>query len=209
MSRQRSLVIGDKIFPSKNKVKEFVKVYLTKNSEIRQEDRMWVRALMEKHPEWARKSSGMSEIVLFKHRWCNAFGIKKVNGSIEDISYHACLDDVKQRNKERMLKSLRYAVQSQIDSYRSSTFDKNTICALCSTPQINNGSAHIDHIVPFRDLVKAFFSKMQITSVDWVSTGSYVEMTDPVMRREWETYHREHASLRILCGQCNLRRPMN
>jgi hypothetical protein len=89
-----------------------------------------------------------------------------------------------------------------------------TPCDLCSVP-IPWGGAHVDHVIPFHTLLEDFVSHNGPQEHPYVSVvdesgadigGTTLHPLDATYQKNWRTYHRVHAQLRLLCHSCNLKR---
>lgn len=203
--------INKRLFPTKRSALRFVSNFLQNTPRLEPEDAAWlIRDVLSLHPRWAEKSKGMKGIAIKQQGrpGNNMFVIQKHNGTEEDISYRTCI--TKQNDRVDVTKALRFAVISDISEYRRHAFsNERTIpCADCNAPCENAHSTHIDHILPFRTIVANFVSEenIDLNSIQTHSSGTYRLISDIDLRMRWTDYHKKHATLRVMCARCNLKR---
>lgn len=109
--------------------------------------------------------------------------------------------------------AMRQCVRRQICSFRRS--HQTRCCALCDTTD-SSVVYHVDHQEPtFAALVSNFLGERQNvagcpdpSAMQYGRNGRRRFPTNcHAFARRWRNFHRKHAVLRILCRDCNLRRP--
>jgi len=126
------------------------------------------------------------------------FRIARVDGSDIDISWHQALTPRPSKRND-FLSALREEVKDQIFLFKMKSDD---VCAICRQG-IESGEKHIDHLVPFRDLVKDFFQDATHKVKD---LGTTYVLEDRDMAERWKAYHQENAILQSSHAKCNLKK---
>lgn len=118
-------------------------------------------------------------------------------------------------NRSDLMKVMRDSVDDQIVSYKRENHDPRTsVCPVC-TSLIPWGKSHVDHVLHFSHLLDEFLktfgnpsSAFQDKTDGNMNHIGGIELNDADIdyRKSWESFHRERATLRLLCGPCNLAR---
>lgn len=107
------------------------------------------------------------------------------DGSISVFSWNKLALGRVDSNHKKLRDVMRSAVVSDILAFKRDA----VCCVLCGS--INNLQA--DHIEPFRDLANSYINLHgDDGGADWVSG--------------WVSFHKQNASLQILCSKCNYRK---
>ena len=169
-------------------------------------------ALFQRHPEAARKEVAFITDIRIrrfpKARVVNhmlsvadhQFVIVKTNGQEDTISWNSCVQGAINPVGKRLNWAMRYAIDSQIKEFR--TQHKNKACEICGTMN----DLTVDHIKKFRDLKDEFLKLHPEHPTEFAKNELSQEIfrsEDGEFERQWQTYHQQNATLRILCGTCN------
>lgn len=151
------------------------------------------------HPQFEDKcGDGFRGIIIRRDTYGNrCFNIERKNGTTVDISWHHALSPVTSQ-KKWFVAALREEVKGQVFSF------KNTcacICGICGGEIC--GNMHIDHIIPFRELVAEFFGDELHETVDY---GEYSLLKDRNIASRWVEYHKMFALLQPTHAKCNLKK---
>jgi hypothetical protein len=175
-------------------------------SSIREEDEDFYNELLElfkSHPDYPEKIEGLMDLKIVRNKiQTRYFEINMIKDDeiIEDISWRCCLEG----KKNELTVAYRSAVVDQIINFRDTHAQ---ICELCD---IDTGLFHVDHTYHFYKLVRDFEESNNIikpTKFDtMVDNRSCFSRVDRSYEELWQNYHRDNATLRILCDNCNLRR---
>lgn len=161
--------------------------------------------LVHRHPDASRKLAG--GVIDFKivpsERSPSSKELQIVHsdGTCSSISRIKCITQRGDTNYALLRGAMRTAIEDQIRMYRSCY----GVCVRC-----NAIADDIDHILPFAQLVQRFcdgrtdipnsFSKHSETNQDCFKE------CDNTFETEWQSYHRDNASLRALCKSCHTSR---
>ncbi len=107
------------------------------------------------------------------------------NGDIKVFSWNKCILDRKDTDHHKLRKIMRSAIVSDILNFKRD--------AICCNECGNIEYLHADHVEPFRDLANKF---IEINGGD--ATQEWINL--------WKIFHKENASLQILCASCNYRK---
>lgn len=155
---------------------------------------MWVFSHHDNYHE--KVGCGVKDIVVRPDSYGNkCFHFIRIDGSSEDISWTRCLNtgDLKRQD---FLSALREEVKYQIFDFRKSA---ESVCAICGE-QIS-GNMHIDHKIPFSELVIRFFGT---TIHETTHHGEFNFLADRKLAERWRDFHEEYAFLQPTHAKCNL-----
>lgn len=134
--------------------------------------------------------------------------IVNTDGTVTDISWRTCATGVSKSVKTKMDGAFRSAIQSQIMLFKHES--TSTTCELCK--QALQGAVHVDHVNQFDGIVSSFLEQSKLPP-----PSGYCQKTDETNRNQFkecdkefeaafQEYHKQHATLRMLCPSCNLHR---
>jgi hypothetical protein len=166
--------------------------------------------LCERHPNKDQKLEGMIDFVIQpnpinkKHL---ALFIKKSNNDILDISWITCVKGKPNTHKAELRKAMRYAIEYQVQEYRSSVTNKR-FCQNCLTSKKCEYHIH-HHINEFEDIVKGFLTITKAVTPtqfdeDKTTYQRVFHEDDFGFEKDWQLYHKQHATLQFVCKTCNL-----
>lgn len=165
--------------------------------------------LLDRHPNKDEKIGvGINYFLVTKWFAGVALELHRIDGSMVDVSWVTCCKGVGKSNKENLISAMRRAIRGQVLTYKALCESK---CELCGTTK---GSMHVDHVVMFKDLVGLFLAQMLSQGIEPpILFDDDPEFFCAKFRKEdfdfmlaWQVFHKNHASLRILCANCNLGR---
>jgi Protein of unknown function (DUF3223) len=212
MARKQPMELGGKYFPSKGELQAYIQSILaTGNKILVGEEAAVVEDLLLLHPNAEEKiGSGVQhiEVGISPQKTHNCFYVVRTDGSKEHFSYDPCLRqyNMEQLTKRRRESAYREAVADQIMKFRQSK-QPHSCCEICGSKQ----NLHVDHIVRFENLVAAFEQGKtdipdEFENADRTVCNKRFLKRDRSYREAWQQYHKERASLRLLCQRCNLTR---
>lgn len=203
--------LGDLCFNTKNDLKNYVSQWLKLSSVgyvIGIDDEEWVLCLLSQHPSWIEKSKNMKNIEIGYTRGNNHFSIRKLDGTIDDISYLKCLNG--DTDYCKVMKAFRDSIIPQILAFRLSVFRNGPIkCEVSGIVLYNDSNTHIDHnynILPFISIVKNFLAEkhLNFSDIQTVSVDTLRDFSDPQFKLDWLSYHKQKANLRAISKYSNL-----
>ena len=176
--------------------------------------------LVKRHAAHEEKLKDLSDIAIrqdVKNQKGLAIDIVNTDGSRTEISWRNCVTGKSEPQRSKFHSALRYAVEDQIAAFREQSIVE--ICELCteSLSLMERGvgtrsvSTHVDHILHFETLADNFMALQEITIPTTYEKEPVTYLTrfkeeDQNISQQFAEYHREHATLRIICGPCNLKR---
>ena len=176
--------------------------------------------LVKRHAAHEEKRKDMVDIAIRQdvksQKWL-AIDIVNTDGSRTEISYEKCVTGKSEPQRSKFHSALRYAVEDQIMAFREA--NRVEICELCteSLSLMERGvgtrsvPTHVDHILHFEILADNFTALQEITMPNEYDKEPQTYLTrfkeeDQNIAQRFAEYHREHATLRIICGPCNRKR---
>jgi hypothetical protein len=163
--------------------------------------------LFERHPNYPEKIIGIIDIQIKNnpiYKKNKELIIIKNDNTSDNISYNQC---IAKRKNNNLKVAMRCAIEDQIITFRN---ENNKICVLCDSTK----DLQVDHIIWFEKLYDDFITICNdlnyiIPTVFDSNAGNLkcFKTGDTKFENEWKNFHKDNASLRILCKSCNLTRP--
>jgi len=188
-------------------VRELVIKY--KNKEVVGLERESMIIILQNHPEWEeKKGSGIKRIeVRENHIYKTTLGFWLVRNDDTEVAISWITAIRGQVVNGTITKALRFEIQPQIDEFNTvAGRESGSLCELCGV--ILSQNVHIDHIIPFKQLV---FDWMKLNEIkyDMIETkpmklGS--KMSNIEQAKSWFDYHLKYSQLRKVHASCNLKR---
>ena len=131
------------------------------------------------------------------------------NNDLVNFSFVRCCEFDKKSKKSDTEYNLINAMRTAIE-YQTIEFKKNNkiICSLCKT--ITALEYHVDHNKPlFHEITTSFITQNTDTPLTFDKNYNYrlvFKDCDKIYKNKWCSYHKEMATLQILCKSCNLRK---
>jgi hypothetical protein len=127
-------------------------------------------------------------------------------GSSGEISWPKIVIRAAPSDREIVARVARLTIRSQIDDFRATS--PPMWCHLCG--QVINGPGHVDHVVPFVDLLDDWLNKVGGESAVANAIENPIDgnprFTDGDLEGSWFHWHRERAELAMAHVNCNLSR---
>ena len=212
------VIIGNITFKTQTSAKEYIQKIIKEinitNSIKRKNDKHYpfLESLVKRHP-YISKYENMTDLSITQNalnKNALQLNIIRNDGSIEDISWHVCLNPNKDRYNENFKSALRYSIKEQCSEYYINAILKcsNEYCISQDSDEF-----HVDHYIHFQKLIDEFMkgkNKDEIPSefdeADDNSNRRQFQEKDSKFKNEWIEYHKKYSILRILCKDCNLKR---
>lgn len=136
-----------------------------------------------------------------------SFQLVRIDGSIERFSYKTCIDGLAPTMRSRVVEAFRFCVRDQLVNFRASVVLPTT-CALTGKVIQNKKELHVDHRVPFWQLLERFRKENQfsLSAINIAGTGEHLSIMDPELQERWRTFHAEVAELQPALKEENLRK---
>lgn len=179
---------------------------------LSEEDAVWMDKILRHHYHYAVKSgSGVKHIeVRTNPSWngpTRGFWFVREEGDI-DISWVTALKPGGRPTlKEDVSAAARYEVVPQIHGHHAT--GPCDSCPLCGQLMWRGIGVHVDHEIPFVDLLVGFLEAHGLTYEDIAieDLGLEARFADRAIGEAWQAYHQSHAKLRLTHDTCNLSRP--
>jgi len=158
--------------------------------------------MIEHHPFKEFKiGCGIKNLEIIRDNYGNKYiNIHRLDDTFASISRNACCNNNGKKTYNNLSPAMREAIEDDINLFRSSAILE---CVFCNS----TNNLHVDHIIHFKKLQIDFlsineapttFDKCPITLKSILKEGDF--------KKKWIEYHKENATLRILCRDCNLGR---
>ena len=199
-----SMTFATLTFKTKQDALNYFKQYLNTHDTIPKEDEPFIEAFMQHHPRGLK--TGEKVIITTETQFgktTKCFGVETEDGIIDKRSYKTAINGYKK--SQEVKHCLRAIIQPQIEEFRSATELPDT-CPMCNEPMKD---PHIDHIIPFCQLLTDFLREQHITVNDIEierEVGKEKKLKDVELGKKFYEYHKQHAQLRYLCSKCNIKR---
>lgn len=222
LSTWKMYLLGDYCFKTISAVKQqidaILSMYENDNLITNAEHYRFLNDLLHCHPNVHEKFRNSIEN---KYRKVNniALNLIRDDGSETDISYMKCLRKTllqkQQLSTDEKLRlfyrdctsAFREAIAYQIKDFRTQ-FWKNKRQSKCPITGITTtpSSSHIDHELPFQNIMHAFL-RNHVLPVDLLQSKDNQEgkmMKEGKYKKEWQSFHKTHAKLRMVHKTANL-----
>jgi hypothetical protein len=192
--------LAGRIFNSQKLCKEWVKTELERMVHTTtKEDKDLLHEIIKGHPDQAL-TKGVTDFSVYYHMNHIAMDIWKEEIR-EPISWVKCATGRQETPHNLLTKALRDTVEYQIKEFKKKV---PQFCEECGTHE----NLQVDHIIMFKDLVKEF-NRNRIPPIAFIEKEHRLSFHDKEYENEWVTYHKNEATLRILCQKHNLMRNYN
>jgi len=123
------------------------------------------------------------------------------DGTKDTISWNKCLSGKPDRPDELLTRAMRTAIQYQLKKFKRTQIHQ---CAICSSRK----EITVDHYpTKFKQIKEDFLlGRVYPTTFtkNYRSQDCFHE-EDKQFEREWQAFHEERATYRILCSTCNMK----
>jgi len=206
--------IYNKTFSSKMKCKNYTRELLKRNLNktiTEGEDFNYLISMIDLHPEKQYKIGDGIESFHIKHDFYNniALFINQKTKKLVSVSWVSICNFKAPSITQLFKDAMRQAIDPQIYEFRQKKFrEGKLICEFCN----RTDNIHIDHIKQFKQIYEEFFEEYEFeipkyyTKEEGTNRCKFTDH-DTELKNVWYNFHKEHASLRPLCKDCNLSRP--
>ncbi|QXW42687.1 DCL family protein [Pseudomonas amygdali] len=194
--------LGRYTYKSKQELQEKLKAYLMAAhvGEVRNRnaDRK-LRLLLMMHPDAARKiGSGIDYFTVVRNARGagQGFHVVRTDGTVESFSYKRCISGVMQSDYGKVREALRFAVQPQLMEER----EKHKLPVICKLSDVairDRKELHMDHVIPFCQLLEDFSiaQNVDLSALKTIGNGEALHFVDSEVTASFVRYHRQHAKL--------------
>lgn len=170
-----------------------------------------VRALLDRHPRATEKvGAGVAAITVDRvEHGSPGFWVHRVDGTLTDFSHRAAM--TAPSHATRVASALRRAVEDTVVGWKRDLFEQTAtvVCPLTGAT-LDRRHGHVDHVIPFADLVDGWLRarRMTVDDIAVVSADGQAgpRFADPWLEQDWRDWHDRHARLRYIHPSANQRR---
>lgn len=137
------------------------------------------------------------------------FYIERTDGTFVDFSYKQCIRPFTHASKAKF--AFRRAIDDQVIAVKRAAFGAADAirCAETGEP-ITWETAHVDHEPPLTFAVLlAEYTRLRAIDLNTIELyepkGGIGKLLPPYMEADWAEWHRQHARLRVISAEANLR----
>ncbi|MGW4817165.1 DCL family protein [Kitasatospora cineracea] len=210
---RKSFTLGGVEYTTKKAAQEAVRrllyAYPVGTAITNAKDEEFLRDLLSLHPDYADVAGpGVAYFTVDRSLHGTAgFHVVRTDGTQDVFSYLACLTHPSHR--DNVLGTMRLSVSEQIYAFRDANCPPGQPVTCAITGQtITRDEVHIDHEAPlFVDLAESFVNRhggFDAVAVEKRDTPQRWHLRD--LEFEWQQYHHQHASLRVVSKAANLSR---
>lgn len=205
--------LGDYEYPTKNEFISEISSYLkTTKSHVITDQEMTEKLslLLHIHPSAEKKiGPGIKHFKVEKNTQGagNSFVAVRIDDTEERFAYKKCITGQIQTKRSEILEALRFAVRDQLFAFRKKLI-LPTICALSGNAIKKNEDLHIDHKIPFSELVRKFL-EIENTTLENLNTsgnGEFLELADKELESKFKKFHEDNAILQPSLMKENIRK---
>ena len=194
-----------------NKIRSIVARHQN-NTKIGDADQVFLVSVLQHHYQYVAKiGCGLNHFeVCSNPNWIgNTRGlwIVRIDNSEIDISWVvALMPQGRPAVKHDVSTAARYEVFPQIHAHHES--GDCSVCPLCFVDMRRGAGLHVDHKIPFTNLLADFLAANGLTyeGICIEDLGIDSRFKDRTLASAWQDYHRHNAVLRLTHAQCNLSR---
>ena len=211
--KQEPISIAGRLFKTKDELKTTCQeiLYKTKyNDPIKDSDDLFLRALIERHPEAEKKiGCGIKYFTVRPNMTSRVFYLYRTDGSSTDWSYLSCVT-----NPSRLTivkKAARNTVRDQVIEFKQVHFKPGMICPISNKIIDTSPLAHVDHAGEwtFDKIVTSFMkdNNLDPNNIEIAGTeDNSIQKTwkDPLLVEKLKQFHKEKAVLQIVHEFANL-----
>ena len=170
--------------------------------------------ILERHPDYNSKAENMCNIKIM-YDTLNKKALKtlivKNDGNDVDISWRCAISAKRKSKKHELMSAMRSSIDPQIKQFRREHNNDN--CQICGNIERLDVDHNDEKNSAFDEIVLNFIKKNNDMKIpdkfgelnDDTHRRSFLE-EDTLFKDKWLKYHKKHASLRMLCHNCNIRR---
>lgn len=175
------------------------------------EDADLMADLLLRHPSAERKiGCGVRAIWIRRNGpFGSGFYVERLDGTFEDFSYKQCLRPFTHASKAKF--AFRRAIDSQVIAVKTAAFRgaDSILCAETGEP-ITWETAHVDHEAPdtFARLLETYCAErgIDLDAIElYEPKGGIGKLLPPAIEADWAEWHRQHARLRVISAEANIR----
>lgn len=124
------------------------------------------------------------------------FEILRYDNTKERFSYKTCINGQKQTQRSKSVEALRFSIRQQMIDFRKS-LKLPLNCAISGLPIHHHDEIHIDHRIPFWELVLNFLHEYNysLIQLETCGSGEYLKLIDENIIKEFYFYHKKTAIL--------------
>ena len=210
-TRQRSsIVVGDREFRTQKELNEYSKKMIESVwpcESVREASLPVYHFLLElfkRHPSHESKIEGLIEIAVrtnpINHSTFELHLLKQPPYRNDNISYKKCGSGLQ---TSPIKAAMRNAVKTQIAVFKNGAVLQCEECKVSDTETCYD----VDHVIQFEELYRGFRKECKLREPTEFNDDhcriKCFRAEDSAYSDAWQTYHAEHADLRILCHSCN------
>jgi hypothetical protein len=175
------------------------------------QDEDFLRWLLQYHSAAAEKiGCGAHHIEIRPNQFRSpAFWIVRLDGTATDFSFNVCISGAHPR-RAVVYNALRNAVVDQVSEFKQKILLAGDARCAVTGASLYPSNSHADHVTPFKDLADQFIASVGgIDMIPIVPSADGVmqhHVADGVVKETWQAFHREHAVLRLVTAEANLKR---
>lgn len=202
--------LGPFEYPSKRALLDEMKHFLGTAPVGRVDDPEYVQKLgllLDLHPDSARKIGVGVDHFLVARNQLSGQGLHLVrkDGTGDSFSYKKCVTGVAQSPYGKVCEALRFVVRPQLEAFRA-TLTFPVTCAISGVAIMKSNELHIDHRIPFWQLLDQFgeLRGLDLKSLETTGNALHLALVDGGIADAFEVFHREHAQLQPSSRSANL-----
>lgn len=175
-----------------------------------------IREKLKKHPAYDYIFADTVDIAIrrtdFGHLEFQAVDSERKRIAFQLAKLYMKPETLAKECRRDLIAAMRSAIANQAVQFRNDSVDICVLCGARPTAEFPNVEFHVDHNkdhATFKQLSEAWLqtkdAKTHPTYFDHGFDNMRVfNQRDLEFAKEWQTYHKEHAVLRMLCKHCNL-----
>ena len=213
------IIIGNKTFKTQSECEKYTRSILAElgiTDSVRLKNNEYFTYLLllcKRHPRHVDKLNKVVDFQIYQsilNKKGLALNIVNHDNTYTEISWRICITGTGKTTKTLFYSALRQCISYQIKIFRDAS--DLSYCRECNC-SLNDKIPHIDHNeIQFIKLVEDFMELNKNVIIPFEYNKKYLTFEtlfkddDIWIGKLFESYHLEHAKLRVLCETCNLTR---
>lgn len=191
-----------------NEIREILTKFMEKKCLSKDDIEFIKKNILCDHEIWKNRISDIIQISVSKNKLNKSVQLKlKTNKIWFPISWRACASNFTYNEnnieEKRLTSAMRNAIRRQITTWRKSQSCNIRECKSCKTKD----NLQVDHDIPTFKALKLNFLKNKSVPIEFElhrsTHGAKFLKKDAIFKKNWQDYHKSHATYQFLCQHCN------
>lgn len=201
-------------FKTKKELTEYARTFLKNNVEsfISSGDNfIFLHELIKRHPRYKAKTKNGVKAFLPRYNFGGHIAldiIDKYNNAVS-ISFIKCATGNDSSLRTDRIAAMINAIKEQTVVFKKKNLTLPFVCPDCNETYHDSRLVHVDHdVIPFKDIASKFLLENIDHPLEFFNDethfGTVFRSEDRYYKDQWCAFHKSKATLKLICGACNL-----